>query len=106
MKSDKEIFYKNRGVERNKTPLKNKVYWVEVSKLKDNVDLEEWEPYKYEDGYLILLWAYQNDDHRNWHGPVTPDELKELLGNQWSKFRQGRREFIIQRRFDGKNIKK
>lgn len=42
-----------------------------------------------------------------WHGFVTPEEFKTTLEErQWMKLTQGKREFIIQRRIDGKNIKK
>lgn len=105
--------FANRGVPRNKKPLKNIVYQIEVSQLKSSLISEEKEKYaqyKYkEEGYLILYWWYESKNPmRNWHGFITPDELKELIGSkQWGKFvNQGKREFVIQRRENGKNIPK
>lgn len=110
MKSEKEVFYKNRGVERNKKPLKNIVYKVELltaDKLKSKIIDPENEKYCYKDqGIISLLWKYQSDNHWNYHGWITPEDLKERIGTQWSAFCQGRREFIIQRRLNGNNIKK
>ena len=55
-----------------------------------------------------LLWGYERDLNKgrswNFHGQVTEDEIKTLLGGQWSKFRQDRRDFTIQRRIDKHNI--
>lgn len=107
----------NKGVERNKKPLQNIVYRIEVSKNPDNLSEEEskkYEKYKFkEEGYLVLNWEYQKEFNKNggrsmkWHGFITPEDLKDLLGNkQWAKFCSGKREFIIQRRIDGKNVKK
>lgn len=106
---DKGKYYANRGVARNKTPLKNIVYLVEVSQLKDTTDKSQYEQYKFKDlGYLVLFWCYDTKYEREnikWHGFVTPDDLKKRIGNtQWSKFCQGKREFVIQRRIDGNNI--
>lgn len=103
--------FANRGIERNKKPLSNIVYKIEVSQLKEGVDFEKYSKYKFKDqGYLILFWKYQGMDKNMWifHDFITPDELKEKLGaKQWFKFcGQGKREFVIQRRIDGKNIKK
>ena len=111
MKSDKETFYANRGVERNKTPLKNIIYKVDVIQLKNPEDIENYQKYMFKDlGYLYLLWRYDTKsqlDILNIHGLVTPDELKQRIGEkQWSKLCQGKREFTIQRRIDGKNIPK
>lgn len=48
-------------------------------------------------GYLVLHWKYQHEVSMNFHGHITPNNLKKLLGvKQWSKFCQGKREFIIQ----------
>ena len=105
----------NRGVERNKKPLQNIVYMIEThTKLKNTTsqeDLEKYEKYKFKDEYLVLNWGYQKELNRgdSWkfHGFVTPDELKERIGtSQWGKFCQGKREFVVQRRVDGKNAKK
>ena len=65
-----------------------------------------------DEGYLILNWKYESKhiDIWSWHGFITPDELKTLLNSigkdQWAKFCQGKREFVEQRRVDGKNIAK
>lgn len=102
-------YYANKGVERNKKPLKNIVYEIELSQLKLDTDKTQYEKYKFKElGYLVLLWWYeQKNPTKNWHGFITPDYLKELLGvKQYAKFCQGKRNFIIQRRIDGKNIPK
>lgn len=112
-------YYANRGVERNKKPLQNIVYMIELSQLekvkpeKLEEEKERYAKYKFKElGYLVLNWQYEKDlnkprSHWNWHGFITPEDLKKKLGDkQWAKFCQGKREFIIQRRVDGKNIKK
>ena len=110
-KGDKETFFANRGVERNKKPLRNELYKFEISQLKKTLsrsEVEEMKPYMFKDqGYIIMLWKMQGSDQWNWHGQVTSDEVKKRIGEkQWGKFCQGKREFIVQRRFDKKNIKK
>jgi hypothetical protein len=105
-KGDKETYYANKGIARNKRPLKNLRYLIEISQLRADTDKTGWEQYKFKDlGYLILNWGYENG-MLFWHGPVTPAKVKELIGEkQWSKFcGEGKRDFIIQRRIDGKNI--
>jgi len=107
MKHPKEVFYANRGVKRTQRPLKNIVYDVEVLQLKPDTDPTIYEKYKYkEEGYLMLFWHYEEKDPiRNMHGFVTPENLKERIGlEQWKKFGEGKRTFIIQRRINGKNI--
>lgn len=107
--SDPGKYFANRGVERNKKPLKNIYYEVEVKQLKEEADKESLAKYKFKDqGYLILLWWYEGKDPIiNQHGMITPGELKERIGvKQYAKFCQGKRVFIMQRRIDGKNIKK
>lgn len=110
-KGDKETFYANRGVERNKKPLKNQLYRFIVGPLKKGLD-EEWvksmEQYKFKDqGYIVMEWSMQGWDYWNWHGYVTPDQVKVYIGEkQWAKFCQGKRDFVVQRRIDGKNTKK
>jgi hypothetical protein len=121
----------NKGVKRNKKPLKNITYFVEIRQIldhtqrrmdnaKDDASKKYWEDwfndiqkFRYDDGYIMVTYKYQGSDIRfQYYGPssdghplCTPDDLKTLLGDkQWSKFRQGKREFIIQRRIDGKNI--
>lgn len=45
----------NYGIERNKKPLRNIIYNIEVLQLKENVDNIEYEKYKFKDlGYLCL----------------------------------------------------
>lgn len=104
-------YFANRGVKRNKTPLSNIIYKIEISQLKDDMDITQFEKFKFKDlGYLTLLWTKSKADKNgefqwNWHGFITIDELKERIGeNQYCKFCQGKREFIIQRRINGKNI--
>lgn len=107
MTSTKSKYFANRGVARNKKPLKNLVYQITLSQLKPNEDKESYEKYKFKDlGYLVLKWHYETKNPIiNFHGFITPIYLKELIGEkQYAKFCQGKREFIIQRRIDGKNI--
>ena len=85
-------YFANKGVKRNKKPLQNIIYKVEEIKSD-----------------YILSWQYEKDYNKfnifNWHGPITSEELKILLGQeQWGKFTQGKRRFISQRRINGKNI--
>jgi len=75
----------------------NKVYRIEIIQVKNS---EECQQYKFKDlGYLTLLWGYERDlkiESWNFHGFITPESLKEKLGEkQWSKFCNGKREFII-----------
>lgn len=96
----------NRGVKRNKKPLQNIVFTVEVKPLKNPDDADKYAEYKFKDlGYLVLYWKYQRENVTYYHGFVTPEHLKDRLGEkQWSKFCQGKREFIIQRRVDSGNV--
>lgn len=85
----------NRGVPRNKTPLQNIVYHF----------------YEMRGGGFSMSWVHERDYNRGcsmyFHGAVTEEEIrKRLTPNQWSKFRQGERHFIRQRRIDGRNIPK
>lgn len=80
-----------------KKPKQNKVYKVDVIGVKD---AEEYQQYKFKDlGYLTLSWGYERDlkiQPFNWHGFITPEELKIRLGEkQWAKFCSGKRLFII-----------
>lgn len=104
-----EKYFANKGVPRHKKPLNNIVYEIELSQLKNIDDKTKYEQYKFKDeGYLVLFWWYEEKNPiKNWHGFITVDELKEKIGKaQYSKFCQGKRTFIIQRRIDGKNISK
>lgn len=101
----------NKGVERNKKPLQNIVYRVKLSDPKGLHDALGYAQYKYKElGYLVLYWQFEKNLNKepkcvNYHGFITPEELRNILGaKQWSKFAQGKREFIVQRRVDGKNI--
>lgn len=101
--------FANKGVPRNKKPLKNIVYEIELSQLKKIDDKTKYEQYKFKDeGYLVLHWWYEEKRPiKNWHGFITVDELKEKIGaKQYSEFCQGKRTFVIQRRVEGKNISK
>jgi len=111
----KDKYYANRGVERNKTPLQNIIIIVEVKPIRSDVSEEtrlEYEKYKFKDlGYITWSSGRERDYNKyqfiGWHGFITPEDLKNRLGDkQWAKFCQGKREFIIQRRIDGKNIPK
>lgn len=99
----------NSGVERNKKQLRNIVYEVEVVQLKPDADKTKYEQYRFKElGYIVLFWWYEGKDYTKClHGFITPQYLKELIWEkQWAKFCNGKRQFIIQRRIDGKNIPK
>lgn len=102
--------FANRGVRRNKKPLKNIEYWIKFQQLKEDVNVEEYESFLFEGkGYIVLRWRLQNNKNPfpwNFHGFVTKDYVKQrLTTKQYSDFCQGKRyKFIIQRRVDGKNI--
>lgn len=101
-------YFANRGVERFKRPIDNLIYRVEISQLKEGVDESQYPEYKFKDlGYLVLYWTKhkKSDGVWNYHGFITPDDLKEKIGvKQYAKFCQGKREFIIQRRINHTNI--
>jgi hypothetical protein len=104
-------YHANKGVERNKKPLKNIVYLITLlEELKNKhllspAEALKFDKYKFADQFLVFHWKYQGAEYFNTDGFITPDALKSKLGTkQWSKFCQGQREFIIQRRVDGKNI--
>ena len=84
-----------------KTKNQNTIYKIEISKLIDGIDETEFEKFKFKDlGYLVLLYRKQgtSDIQWNFHGLITIDELKRKIGvKQYSKFCQGKREFIIQK---------
>lgn len=111
MITDKGKIIANRGVKRNKKPLQNIYYKIEILTPKDPTNpVPNYEQYKFKDlGYLRLYWQYEKNKNKNepvyLHGFITPEYLKSrLTPNQWSKFCQGEREFVIQRRIDGNNI--
>jgi len=85
-------YFANRGVARNKRPLQNILLKIEERA-----------------GKFCLLWAFEREHHCNgswnFHGAVTEEQIKARLSpRQWSKFRQGERTFVRQRRVDGRNI--
>lgn len=98
----KNKIYANKGVKRNKKPLQNIVYRItdRSGDLAPTFNLYQ------------LHWQYEKrlnikPNVWNYHGEVSLDKIKEILEEkQYSKFRQGKRIFTIQRRIDGKNIKK
>lgn len=110
METYNKTLFANRGVERNKKPLKNLIIIVEIKPLRNDLEedkLEYYEKFKFKDlGYMTWSSGYERG-YMCWHGFITPEGLKTKLGEkQWMKLTQGKREFIIQRRIDGKNIKK
>jgi hypothetical protein len=107
----KAKYFANRGIERHKHPIANLIYKIDVVQLNKDSNVEEYKQYKFKDlGYLTLSWTKHKADKNgefqwNWHGFITVDDLKERIGiNQYAKFCQGKREFIIQRRINGNNI--
>ena len=98
----------NYGIERNKKPLANIIYTIEIGQLKNGIYVSKYEQFKFKDlGYIVLISEYEGKaGSRAWNGFRTPEFIKELLGEkQWSKFCQGKRKFIVQRRVNGKNTK-
>ena len=59
----KSKYFANRGVKRHKHPIANIVYKIEISQLKDDTDITQFEKYKFKDlGYLTLLWTKHKAD--------------------------------------------
>jgi hypothetical protein len=101
--------YANKGIPRNKKPLKNIVISVKFLAKLDNEALTlDCQKYKFKDlGYLGVSEAYENSRIKSCYHFWTPEKLKsKLTVKQWAKFCNGCREFVIQRRIDGHNIKK
>lgn len=101
--------FANRGVPRNKSRLPNLRIKVELSNASH--DNEKYADYKFKDvGYIIVFWTKSLDYNGikpDWNMDISINvpKLKQILGEkQWSKFCQGKREFIIQRRVNGRNI--
>ncbi len=74
-------YFANKGVARNKRPLKNIVYQIELSDLSRmgaDADKSEYEKYKFKElGYLVLIWWHQEKNpDKCWHGFITPAFLK------------------------------
>jgi hypothetical protein len=94
----------NRGVPRNKKPLQNIILWIEDAKsLPDGTK------------QFALLWAYERDYNQGRSKnfscvktlPLMEAYLKDkLTPGQWAKFRNGARQFVIQRRINGRNVPK
>lgn len=103
---EKNKAYANRGVNRHKKPLQNMVYSVRIKPEIEGGNKEEYEQYRFKDlGYLLLNWKYEKETQNCFHGYITVEKLKSLIGaKQYDKFCQGKREFIIQRRVNGGNI--
>ncbi len=69
---------------------------VEISQLKNDIEKKQFEKYKFEDGYMNLLWKDNESPLWNWYGFITSDELKERIGEKrHKKFHQGQRIFIV-----------
>lgn len=105
----KDKYFANKGIQRNKKPIANLIYKVELVRLKESVNAADFEAFKFKDlGYISLLWTKRKADKSgnfqwNFHGFITPIQLKERIGvKQWAKFCEGKREFIIQRRINKK----
>jgi len=108
----------NRGVARNKRPLQNILLWVEIVpferiRLYRDETIGQFKERHRNDifkdkGVVSVSWAYEKEYNRNgtrswWHYSVS--WLKRRLGEkQWAKFCQGKREFVLQRRVNGKNV--
>ncbi len=78
----------------------NIYYKIEIlPKLIDESNSDDYEKYKFKDlGYLNLYYNKTNSKRWSWHGFITVEELKQIIGQkQYSKFCQGKREFIIQK---------
>ena len=85
--------YANRGVARNKKPLRNIQYRFENAKPENDEER------------FLLLWRYEGRSPWCFVGPKSPEFIKGILSpKQWCRFRQGVREFTIQRRIDGHNV--
>lgn len=81
---------------------KHEYYKVELIDLKniDKLSLAEivqYEKFKFKHlGYLVLYFKLSKNSHWLQLGFATPEKLKETIGEkQYSKFCQGKREFII-----------
>ena len=78
-------------------------YKIDLVNLTEDTNKSNFEPFKFKDlGYLVLYWAKKNSKLFHYHGFVTPEYIKELLGaEQWRKFCNGKREFVVANRIDG-----
>lgn len=100
MIADKGKIFANRGIPRNKKPLQNIIFWITEHDVEPNLgkDVEYYLEWQYEK-------LYKRYPMKNFSGRIELDYLRKFLSEkQWMKFRNGEREFIIQRRINGKNI--
>jgi hypothetical protein len=82
------------------SPLQNILFWI----IERDVESHLGKDVEYQ-----LEWQYEKVYHqssmKNFFGRIELDYLRKYLSEkQWMKFRNGEREFIIQRRINGKNI--
>lgn len=84
----------------------NIVYKIDLIQLNAEINKERYREYKFKElGYMILLHKLVDEKQYKYHGFITIDELKSRIGDkQYNKFCQGKREFIIQKRINKKNI--
>lgn len=94
MKMNPRNFKKNL---RDKRPVKDIYFKVIVIALKDELENKNYERYLYKDiGYLTLKWSEKAKDYENYHGFITIEHLKKLLGRkQWVNFLRGKRAFVV-----------
>lgn len=72
------------------------IYKVEHAQLKPAVNPDGYNEYKFDSGYLVLYYKNNKNDSFTYYGFITPQQLKEKLGEkQYSKFCQGKREFTL-----------
>lgn len=71
-------------------------YKVIISKLKHSVNKQDFEDYKYGEGYLVLHWRIDPKDLWNFYGFITPCNLKFRLGEKkYNKFLKGQKMFTM-----------
>lgn len=112
--------FANKGVRRNKKPLKN-IYYI-IRKHVPNLhssfisDAEYDSKFKINDdiGYVKILWGYEGIDVDYWSFQVDLNYVKnQVSSKQWSKCMDAFKnkdateyKLIVQRRIDGKNKSK
>lgn len=84
----------------------NIIYKIDLIQLNADINKERYKEYKFKElGYMLLLHKLIDEKQYKYHGFITVDELKDRIGQkQYNKFCQGKREFIIQKRINNKNI--
>lgn len=110
--------FANKGIERNKKPLKN-IYYILKKHIPnlDNkfIDLIEYnKKFKLDDtvGYIKILWGYEGANIDYWSYQIDLDYVKKQVSEkQWAKCMDAFKnknvseyKLIVQRRIDGKNI--